>query len=56
MSREWLYLDYAATTPVDPRVAEVMQHYLTFADDFGNPSALHAAGRAAMRAVNEAAE
>ena len=55
MSREWLYLDYAATTPVDPCVAEVMQRYLTFADEFGNPSAQHAAGRAAMRAVDEAA-
>ena len=56
MSREWLYLDYAATTPVDACVAEFMQRFLTFTDEFGNPSAQHAAGRAAMQAVDEAAE
>ena len=31
-----LYLDYAATTPVDPRVVEAMLPY--FAEHFGNPS------------------
>lgn len=35
-----VYLDYNATTPVDPRVAEVMRPYL--ADWFGNPSSAHA--------------
>ena len=34
-----VYLDYNATTPVDPRVAEAMRPYLT--DFFGNPSSSH---------------
>ncbi len=54
MSHDWIYLDYAATTPVDPVVAEVMQRYLTADSDFGNPSSLHAAGRAGADAVYEA--
>jgi cysteine desulfurase len=33
-----IYLDYNATTPVDPRVAETAQPYLT--THFGNPSAM----------------
>ena len=33
-----LYLDYAATTPVDPRVAEVMAAHLTLAGTFANPA------------------
>ncbi len=32
-----IYLDYAATTPVDERVAEVMQRYLTVDQLFANP-------------------
>jgi cysteine desulfurase len=56
MSHDWVYLDYAATTPVDPVVAEVMRRYLTFDTEFGNPSSLHAAGRAGAAAVQEAAE
>ena len=35
-----VYLDYNATTPVDPRVLEAMQTALT--TDFGNPSSTHA--------------
>ncbi|MDQ0939328.1 cysteine desulfurase family protein [Streptomyces sp. V1I1] len=35
-----VYLDYNATTPIDPRVAEAMRPYL--ADWFGNPSSAHA--------------
>ena len=31
-----IYLDYASTTPVDPRVVEKMQNCLTFDGDFGN--------------------
>jgi cysteine desulfurase len=33
-----IYLDYAATTPVDPRVAEVMGHHLTMDGIFANPA------------------
>ena len=37
-----VYLDYNATTPVDPRVAEAMWPYLR--ELFGNPSSVHAYG------------
>jgi len=47
-----LYLDYNATTPVDPRVAEVMQPFLT--EFFGNPSSNHALGRASRTAIDNA--
>lgn len=47
-----IYLDYMATTPVDPRVVEKMMHYLGFAGDFGNPASLtHGYGTDAARAV-----
>jgi cysteine desulfurase len=50
-----IYLDYAATTPVDPRVATKMMSYLT--DRFGNPaSRSHAYGWAAEEAVEIARE
>ncbi len=50
-----IYLDYAATTPVDPRVAEKMTHYLTIDGVFGNPaSSAHAFGQAAAKAVDNA--
>lgn len=41
---DMIYLDYAATTPVDPRVLETMQRLQGAAGDFGNPSAMHKAG------------
>ena len=47
-----LYLDYAATTPVDERVAEAMRPH--FDDDFGNPNSLHGFGRRAATALEEA--
>jgi cysteine desulfurase len=50
-----IYLDYAATTPVDPRVKEKMIHYLSLDGEFGNPaSRSHAYGWNAEQAVEEA--
>ena len=50
-----IYLDYSATTPVDPRVAEKMCHYLTLSQDFGNPaSRSHTFGWRADEAVETA--
>jgi len=41
-----IYLDYNATTPLDPAVVEAMLPYLR--DHFGNPSSTHAFGRTAL--------
>lgn len=50
-----IYLDYSATTPVDPRVAEKMMQFLTPDGAFGNPaSRSHAYGWVAEEAVEEA--
>jgi cysteine desulfurase len=50
-----IYLDYSATTPVDPRVAEKMCKFLTLEGDFGNPaSRSHVFGWQAEEAVEEA--
>jgi cysteine desulfurase len=50
-----VYFDYSATTPVDPRVAEVMMQYLTPDGEFGNPaSRSHAYGWHADEAVEQA--
>lgn len=47
-----IYLDYNATTPVDPDVVATMLPYLH--EHFGNPSSAHAYGRAAHEAVAQA--
>ena len=54
MDGERIYLDYAATTPLDPRVLEAMLPYMT--EQFGNPNSIHSFGREARLAVDEARE
>jgi len=49
-----VYLDYNATTPVDPRVVAAMQPYLT--EHFGNPSSAHAYAAAPAQALRAARE
>lgn len=49
-----IYLDYAATTPVDARVAAQMLPWLTQAHYCGNPAATHRYGRTAHAAIEEA--
>lgn len=50
-----IYLDYMATTPVDPRVIERMMHYLGPDGDFGNPASItHVYGTTAATAVEHA--
>jgi len=44
-----IYLDYAATTPLDPRVMQAMLPY--FSEKFGNPSSIHAFGQQADAAL-----
>ncbi len=46
------YLDYSATTPLRPEVRQAMEPYLDWR--FGNPSSIHAQGREARAAVEEA--
>ena len=47
-----IYLDNAASTPVDPRVVEAMQPF--FGQEYGNASSLHAPGRKAREALEAA--
>ncbi len=47
-----IYLDYNASTPIDPRVAAVMRPLLD--GPYANPSATHAGGRAAREVVDKA--
>ncbi|TSC58943.1 MAG: cysteine desulfurase [Parcubacteria group bacterium Greene0416_79] len=52
MSRRRIYLDYAATTPLDPRVKKAMEPFLL--NTFGNPSSIHTEGLAAKKALDAA--
>jgi cysteine desulfurase len=47
-----IYLDYNATTPIDPAVRDAMLPFL--GEMFGNPSSTHAFGKMALRAVTKA--
>lgn len=47
-----IYLDHAATTPLDKRVLKKMMPYLQ--EDYGNPSALYNLGRRSLKAIMEA--
>mgnify|MGYP001606623376 CR=1 FL=1 len=49
-----VYLDHAATTPLDPRVRLAMAPF--FAEEFGNPGGLYQEGRRAKEAIIEARE
>jgi cysteine desulfurase len=51
MKRGLIYLDYAATTPVDESVLEAMNPY--FCDVFSNPSSKHTCGKKAAKAVDD---
>jgi cysteine desulfurase len=54
MAEPRIYLDHAATTPIRPEVEEAMAPF--FSERFGNPSSLHAEGRAAREALEGARE
>jgi cysteine desulfurase len=54
MSERIVYLDHAATTPLDPEVLAAMLPYFT--QHPGNPSSIHQLGRAALQAVDDARE
>ncbi len=49
-----VYLDYAATTPIDPRVFKAMEPYLK--DKYGNPSSIHSFGQETQAAIEIARE
>ncbi len=52
MSDRLIYLDHAATTPLDARVLAAMMPYFT--EEFGNPSSIHRLGRRALDALDDA--
>lgn len=54
MSHLPFYFDYAATTPLDPRVMQAMLPYLSHESGFGNPSSSHHYGVHAKEAVESA--
>jgi cysteine desulfurase len=51
-SAKTIYLDYAATTPIDPSVLRKMLPY--FSGDYSNPSSMHSSGRRAKQAISHA--
>ena len=49
-----VYMDHAATTPVDPRVLDAMQPF--FSGEYGNPSSMYSLGQEGRKALDEARE
>ncbi len=54
MSGTAVYLDFAAATPIDPRVADAMQSCLSPGGPFANPASIHIAGRESAALVEKA--
>ena len=54
--KDFAYLDYAATTPVDPKVKSMMLRFLGVDRGFGNPASRHHFGLEADKAVETARE
>ncbi len=54
MPERTIYLDHAATTPLDRRVLDAMMPYLT--TEYGNASSIYTLGRHAMQAIDRARE
>src|SRR4030042_6049575 len=52
MKNKRIYLDYSATTPIDPAVLRAMKPY--FSDKFGNPMSIHGFGQETRGAVEKA--
>ena len=52
---QMIYLDYAASTPVDPWVVEAMTALMTADGNYSNPSSTHAAGRRSVEYIAHAA-
>ncbi len=52
VKKKQVYLDYAATTPIEPRVMRAMMPY--FSEEFGNPSSYHYYGQSAENALENA--
>jgi cysteine desulfurase len=52
IQKQQTYLDYAATTPVDPRVVQLMLPY--FSEEFGNSSSYHQFGQRSEAALENA--
>lgn len=53
-SNKKIYLDYAASTPVDPEVFKAMEPY--FREKFGNAGSLHSFGQEALSAIDKSRE